>query len=125
MSTKKTQPQSEKKMKSRSAIPCRPDTKIILDKIVVEANKDHIGYKITPDDVLKLVLKVWGNSMKEKLQKEKTNAVHYEDKFKAHWERNNKKKVSKSEWEDMKMRGLVAEDYVKFLGERTDVLKSA
>ena len=117
MKNKNTAVTSQESNNSRATIPCRPETKRELDQVVIDANKNHIGYKIYSEDVIKMLLKLWTNDLTKELQKKKTTAIHNDDPFKIFWEKKYKKKVSKEKWEDMKMRGILARDYQEYLGE--------
>ena len=71
MKSKMPQKQTQKGNNLRASIPCKPKTREMLKEITNDANRDHVGYKIYPEDIIIELLSYWNDELKKKLQKEK------------------------------------------------------
>jgi len=107
MNAKNTKTQ-QSKSNNRTTLPIKRATKLEADKLLKKLNKNKLGSKIYPDDLVNFWISKMDEKLCEELQRSKVTIVDELPRLRKIWEQENNK-ISDEEWELLKINGQLTE----------------
>lgn len=100
----KKQTQSTNTSGNRTTLPIKRKTKELTDKLLKKLNKNKLGSKIYPDDLVQFWVNKMDDELCKELQQSKITIVDELPRIRKLWEEKNSR-ISDEKWELMKISG--------------------
>ena len=89
---------------NRTTLPIKRKTKEMADKLLLKLNKNKLGSKIYPDDLVQFWVSKMNDDLCKELQQSKITIVDEMPRIRKLWEEENNK-ISDEKWELLKISG--------------------